>query len=1216
MIIDFRQGIVDYDTTTFPFVVSGGGTVVSLTIGTRPITLTIAQAGNNYTFTEPANVPAAWVGLNATGQSWLYWDFNTATLVRTFGFTTLRPVAQATAPLNPVTGQMWYNTSTFHNYVYQNGGWTEVLRVFAAEYNGNTLPPFQFISQGDQPPLPSGYPNFTGTQIGVNQVGVASGFPLYDVNGVVIRQSTGTFLTTENEMFAQGAPVTGVRLESNVYTAFSSDVTTIPAYAVVSVQPSGTFQLGSYNDAGNTAIAMAVQNIPAGGSGAVCLEGTLTNVLWNWTGYIGQLLWISGTQPGQLVTTDPHVSNPIAFPVKQPPVARVLSQDTIIFLQGIGTQGPPGTPGSGGNNTPATPTVQGVVYLSTDGGLFPFPTNTVVADGDPRLTNARLATANSTLAATNITVAPYTPTNTYAANVQLALQAIANNTLNLTGGTLTGNLILNADPTVPFQAATKHYVDTNFLSIETEVVLITGSTMTGPLILSGNPTASLQAATKQYVDNVAEGITFQAAVTAASTADMGGIYAGNPNYTLTEIGNGVLVVDGVNMQNGQRVLVKNQTTASQNGVYDVTDAGSISTPWVLTRDPAELPPNNIVSGTFVFVNEGAQNISTGWVLSTSNPITLDTTPLSFVQFSSAANVTYSSVISALGYIPVGPFPVSGSAGINVSGSPVSGASPSGPVLSLSTELVGLNNLSASGYGFVQRTGVGSYVATALTAGQVTTALGYIPLASRTINTTAPLAGGGPLTGDLTLTINQFTGTGPGAVPTSPGGTTAFLRADGQWAAPPGGGGGGVSSVGASTSSTGFIIGGTNPITTSGTLTFNLNAELQALAGLNTTGVVQRTGPATYIVAPYTTTLTGDITGSGYGSFATTLATVNSTTGTFGDSTDVAQITVNGKGLVTAVTNVPISIAGLLPSQTGNTGDFLQTNGSTLSWAPAVVSAAGSNTQIQFNNGGAFGASAGLTWDDAVGNRTLTLGESTDGTSYITTHANATGLVDLSISGGNVSISAGTPSNPGTGNYIEITGGSGTSASNGYGGNVTISGGAAPSAGLGGAVAIIGGNSVTGDGGSVTMSGGSSGSAFGGSVIIQTTPDNNSHYVNRLAITSFGEWQVNGSSSTIGQRITSNGPGTSPTWQSGQLNDVIFATSGQTVVTLTNVTATSKFPAGTTAYVKVYLNGIQQREDNSTGNAYTIEGSFYVSAYNQITFFNPLSLNDEVTVYQL
>lgn len=1202
MIIDFRQGLVDYDITTFPFLVSGGGSTISLTIGTRPVTLSIAQSTNNYTFTEPANVSNAWVGLNPTGRSWLYWDFNTATLVRTFGFTILQPVAQPSAPLNPQTGQMWYNTSTFQNFVFQGGGWTEVLRVFAAEYNGNTSPPFQFISMGDQPPLSLNVPDFRGTQIGVNQVNVASGFPLFDFNGVVIRQSTGTFLTTENEMFAQGAAITGVRLESNVYTAFSSDVSTIPAYGVVAVQSGGTFLLGSYNDAGNTAIGMALQNIPAGGSGAICLEGTLTNVQWNWSGLIGQLLWISGSQPGGLVSIDPHLSNPISFPIAQPPVARVLSQDTIIFLQGIGTKGPPGSPGGGGSNIPATPTTQGIVFLSTDSGLFPHPPNTVVADGDPRLTNARLATSNSILAAANITVAPDAPSGTTAPNVQLALQALGLNKLNLTGGTMTGNLILNVDPTVPFQATTKQYVDNNFLSIEAQIVEIAGSTMTGPLILSGNPTQPLQAATKQYVDSTAEGITVEPACAVATTTTLATAYAGTPNYTLTALSNGVLIIDGITVSTGNRVLVKNQTTNTQNGIYEVTNTGSISTPYILTRDATEIPPNVIVSGTFVFINQGATNGATGWVLSTPNPITLDITPINFSQFSSSANLTFSSVTTALGYTPVGPFSVTSGTGISVSGSPVSGPAPTGVVLNLSTELQGLNALSSSGLGFVQRTGTGTYVATALTAGQVTTALGFVPLASRTINTTAPLAGGGPLTSDLTLTISQFGGGAPGSVPTSPGGTTAFLRADGTWAVPPGGGGGGgVSSVGVATTSTGMSIGGTNPITTSGTITINLNAELQGLAGLSTNGVVQRTGAGTYISAPYATTLTGDVTGSGSVSFPTTLATVNSNVGTFGDSTHVGTVTVNAKGLVTAASSTAISINSLLPSQTGNAGDFLQTNGSTISWVAAVTTpAAGINTQIQFNSGGALGASAGFTWNDST--QTLSVGKTTSTTTSLTTSTNASGFVNLSITGGQIDITAGSPSNPGPGNKIILTGGTGVST--GAGGEIDIIGGLAPGTGTGGIVVISGGSSTGGVGGAVT---------------IQTTPTTSGSLTNRVQFTALGEWIVNGVSGTAGQVLTSAGAGAPPVWKSGKNNDILFATSAQTIFNTVTVATVAKtaFPNGT-AFLQVFVNGVQQREDNSAGTGFGANpaGQFFVSGAHQITFFTGLSTADEVTLYQL
>lgn len=100
-----------------------------------------------------------------------------------------------------------------------------------------------------------------------------------------------------------------------------------------------------------------------------------------------------------------------------------------------------------------------------------------------------------------------------------------------------------------------------------------------------------------------------------------------------------------------------------------------------------------------------------------------------------------------------------------------------------------------------------------------------------------------------------------------------------------------------------------------------NARARSAISLTTTG---SSGVATYNSATgvlnipnyvQTVTLTGDVTGSGTTSIATTLATVNANVGTFGSGTQVAQLTVNAKGLVTAVTNVPIT--GFLSSTLTN-----------------------------------------------------------------------------------------------------------------------------------------------------------------------------------------------------------------------------------------------------------------------------------------------------------
>jgi hypothetical protein len=1239
MILNFRQGIVSYDLTSAPFIATG--TSVTLNIGSQPIVVSMAQGTSNYSYAETTAQSDCWVVPTISNPYWLYWDFNSSNFARTFGFTSLQPIIGANAPTSPVQGQMWYNTATFQNYEYTAGGWTEVLRVFAALYQPTYPAGMKFVSLGNQPPLNSITPDFRGTQIGVNVASAASGSVIVDYTGLPIRKNDGTFFTTEDDVFANNAAVTALRLESNVYTTISTDSSTITQYQVVALQSDGSVQLGSYDDAGLTVIGMAIQTLLPNEAGAICLEGSITNtVSWDWSGNVGNLLWVAGgnsadpnASPGALVPIDPNVSNPTLYPTPRVPVARVLSPFSILFLQGIGTKGDPGPPGQGIDDVvPATSIIAGIVTLSTDGGVLANPTNVVVSELDPRLTNPRIALASSVLAATQITVAPDSPSGTTTANVQLALQALGLNKLSLSGGTLTGILVLAGDPTSTFQAATKQYVDNSIGGLNLDYVALSGSTMTGPLILNSNPSQNLQAATKQYVDSIATGLTFLPNVVVASTSldtTSGGSlnsvgYIGSPTYTLTNVGTlAALMIDSVSLSVGQRVLIKDLSSgngvgisADQNGIYEVTVAGSGSVPWILTRDVKTVPPNILKSGTFVFVTQGTVNSNTGWVLATANPITIDTTPLQFVIFSSTAAIVSSGVTNALGYVPVGPFAVtSTTSGITVSGSPVQGGAPSGVVLSLSTELLGLNALST--IGFVQRTGVGNYIASVLTSNQITAALGYVPLSTGTINTTAPLAGGGSLVGSLTLTIDPFIGSAPGAVPLSPGGTSAFLRADGSWSIPPGRGGQ-VSSVGLSTTTTGLVLGGTNPITTTGVITVNLNNELQGLSTLSTTGFIQRTGTATYTAAPLSFTLTGDITGTGTNTIATTLATVNSTPGTYGNSTTIPVIGVNTKGLITSSTQTAISINALLPSQTGNAGEFLTTNGSVLSWAPSVVIPGGSTNQIQFNTSGVFGASAGLTWITAGSSSSLNLGRpGVDTTAYLSTNNTSGVPINLNITGGNIQINSATASSVGPGSYITILAGDGNGT--GAGGNIIVQGGTAPAGNQGGNINIAGGQSTTGTGGSITITGGYSSSGFGGNVTIATTPNSQGDYVNRLEIANTGEWLINNSSSVAGQILTSGGPGASPTWNYGKNNDVLFSTATQTIFNTVVVQTTAKtaFPNGT-VYLQVFVNGIQQREDNSAGTGFSpnSSGQFYVSGGHQITFFTGLVANDEVTIYQL
>lgn len=137
-----------------------------------------------------------------------------------------------------------------------------------------------------------------------------------------------------------------------------------------------------------------------------------------------------------------------------------------------------------------------------------------------------------------------------------------------------------------------------------------------------DPVGDQDAATKAYVDASATGLDVKESVRAATTG----------NITLS----GTQTVDGVALLAGDRVLVKDQSTGSENGIYDVVSGGS----WTRSADADNSPSGGEVnSGMFVFVEEGTANADAGFVLTTDNPITLDTTALSFAQFSGAGQIS-------------------------------------------------------------------------------------------------------------------------------------------------------------------------------------------------------------------------------------------------------------------------------------------------------------------------------------------------------------------------------------------------------------------------------------------------------------------------------------------------------------------------------------------------------------------------------------------------
>jgi hypothetical protein len=177
----------------------------------------------------------------------------------------------------------------------------------------------------------------------------------------------------------------------------------------------------------------------------------------------------------------------------------------------------------------------------------------------------------------------------------------------------------------------------------------TGGTMTGDLILNADPTASLQAATKAYVDTIASaGMHYHAPVRVESPSALTATYdngTAGVGATLTNSGTqAALAIDGVTVSNGDRVLIYTQADATQNGIYTVTDTGSGSTNWVLTRATdadsyGASDPDALGQGDAFFVKEGDTGAGELYVMNTEGTITFGTTDITFTQVAATAVYT-------------------------------------------------------------------------------------------------------------------------------------------------------------------------------------------------------------------------------------------------------------------------------------------------------------------------------------------------------------------------------------------------------------------------------------------------------------------------------------------------------------------------------------------------------------------------------------------------
>jgi hypothetical protein len=224
------------------------------------------------------------------------------------------------------------------------------------------------------------------------------------------------------------------------------------------------------------------------------------------------------------------------------------------------------------------------------------------------------------------------------------LDALTDGLLKKTAGGVLATAISNTDYVPPSGAV---------LDSPTINTAISGSAIDNDGTLTANSATKVatQQAVKSYVDAVAQGLSVKQSVVAATTSALpANTYnngASGVGATITANANGALTIDGQAIALNDRVLIKDEATAANNGIYVCTTAGSGGAAFVLTRatdmnQAAEIP------GAFTFVENGTVNDAAGFVVADPGPFTIGTTAIPWTQFSGAGQIVAGSGLSKTG----------------------------------------------------------------------------------------------------------------------------------------------------------------------------------------------------------------------------------------------------------------------------------------------------------------------------------------------------------------------------------------------------------------------------------------------------------------------------------------------------------------------------------------------------------------------------------------
>lgn len=515
--------------------------------------------------------------------------------------------------------------------------------------------------------------NGAGTTLRINMTGAASslnaastGFIVKDSASTVTNRSitVGSGMTVSNGDGVSANPLIGLsQLLQNISSTTAVGLLTVNGTTVTATTIVGTADQISVTTGngigGSPTIAIASNPIVPGTASITVPSGTTAQR----AGSNGALRYNTDS-----ASLEAYANNAWGA---------IVSGTGVTTFSGGSTGLTPNTPTSGGivlagtlipaNGGTGATTLTGYVYgngTSTMTASTTIPTTALSGT----VTNAQIANPQVTINGTTIALGAsgtVTAANPNALTIGTGLSgtsydgsaaitiAIDSTVATLTGSqTLTNKSISGSTNTltnIPNSALTNSSVTIGTTGVALGATSLTLGGLTS-VAVTQDPTSALQLATKQYVDAVAQNLNIHAACAAATPASLASLTGGTVTYNNGSSGVGATLtlsvalttLDGYTLVNGDRLLIKNEVSTANNGIYTWATGGT-----VLTRATDFDTNIEIASGDFTFISNGTLYANTGWV-QTLPVTTVGTSPIVFTQFSGAGTYTAGTGLTLTG----------------------------------------------------------------------------------------------------------------------------------------------------------------------------------------------------------------------------------------------------------------------------------------------------------------------------------------------------------------------------------------------------------------------------------------------------------------------------------------------------------------------------------------------------------------------------------------